>query len=77
LPEEVSSPSDGDKKPDELDKKLAEMTPPECPLCKNPDTEMDTDGPSGYCPKCGAAWANYITITLKIDKDGNQVQDDV
>lgn len=40
-----------------------------CPLCNNPDTVGDTDSPSGHCPRCGATWANYISISIKIGEE--------
>lgn len=51
------------------EEKLDELKPPACPLCGNPDTRMEEDSPSGWCPKCGAAWCNYISLTIKIGEE--------
>lgn len=43
-----------------------------CPLCNSPDTEMRGEGPSGYCRKCGATWAEYISITIKVGEEADE-----
>ncbi len=60
----------GEEPEDELDRILAEKGPQECPNCGALSTELRNDGASGYCLGCSASWANYITIKLTIDKDG-------
>lgn len=57
------------KNRDDAERILDELKPPACPLCSSTDTELLNDGASGRCGKCGAAWANYITMTIKVGDD--------